>query len=156
MEPMKPTVEEMKRLLDSELSIGARVAYVALLLVSLIVTVSIASLWMTERALPLRTQIAFAVMIAIGIAWIAYAAWVLTKRRVLLAGHRILAARMAVTFTSVFALGALALALQGARGAFGAAFTGALMVCVAIAMLVQAKRRFADLVRRRAELEAMR
>lgn len=153
---MKPTVEDMQRLLDAELSVRARIAHTALLLVALLMTVSITSLWATETALPPRTQVAFGVMVAIGWSWVAYAAWVLTKRRVLLAGHRIIAARMAVTFSSLFASGALLLALRGVRGAVGASFTGMLMAGIAIAMLVHAKKQFAGLLARRRELEAMR
>jgi hypothetical protein len=95
------------------------------------------------------------VMVAIGLAWVAYAVWVLTRRRVLLAGHRIVAARMAVAFTTIFAAGSLALGIWGpaGRAAYGAAGTGAVMLAVAIAMLLSARRRFDALMQRRNALE---
>ena len=149
------SVAQMQRLVAGELSLPARLGYTALLLVALAMTAVICSLWLTEPSLPLRTQIAFAVMIAIGLAWTAYATWVLTRRRVLLAGHRIIAARMAIAFTTLFATGSLALALwsPAGRAAYGAAGTGVVMLVIAIAMLLSARRRFEALMQRRDELE---
>jgi hypothetical protein len=151
----KLSVAEMQRLIAGELSLPARLGYTALLLVALAMTAVIASLWLTEPSLPFRTQTAFAVMIGIGLSWVAYATWVLTRRRVLLAGHRIIAARMAIAFTTIFAAGSLALALWSPAGpaAYGAAGTGAVMLAVAVAMLLSARRRFDALMQRRHELE---
>ena len=152
-----PTVstEEMQRMMNGELSLTARLAYVALMLVSLGATVAIASLWATEASLPMRTQIAFALMVAIGLSWVAYSTWVLTRRRVLFAGHRIIAARMAVGFSALFAAGFALLAIlgQGGRAAAPAAGTGLVMLAVAIALLIHARRRFAQLQQRREILE---
>lgn len=155
MNSPKLSVTEMQRLIAGELSLPSRLGYTALLLFALAMTVVVGSLWLTEPSLPLRTQAAFAVMAAIGLAWVAYAAWVLTRRRVLLAGHRIIAARMAVAFTTVFIAGSLALGLWSAAGpaAYAAAATGAVMLAVAIGMLLSARRRFATLMQRRDELE---
>jgi hypothetical protein len=59
-----------------------------------------------------------------------------------------------VTFCSVFTLGALSLGFAlSSPGAFAAAAMGAVMVAVAIALLVRARRRFAALSKRRADLE---
>lgn len=155
MNAPKLSVAEMQRLIAGELSLPARLGHTALLLVALAMTAVIGSLWLTEPSLPVRTQAAFAVMGAIGLSWVAYAAWVLTRRRVLLAGHRIIAARMAVAFTTIFAAGSLALGLWSTAGnaAYGAAATGAVMLAAAIAMLLSARRRFAALMQRRRELE---
>jgi predicted amidohydrolase len=156
MSEAKIPVEEMQRLIAGELSLPARVAYTALLLVALAMTVVVGSLWLTEPSLPARTQASFAVLAAIGTAWVGYAVWVLTRRRVLLAGHRIIAARMAVAFTTVFAAGSLVLAIWGSAGraAYGAAGTGVVMLAVAIGMLLSSRRRFEGLMQRRRALEA--
>ena len=144
---MKPSVEEMQRMMIEELSLRARVAYTALLLVALGVAGAVGSLWLTEPSLPVRTQIAFGAIVAIGLSWVAYAAWVLTRRRVLLAGHRVVASRMAVTFSALFVAGALVV------GMVPAALFGSVMLAIAIAMLIHARRRFARLIERRRTLE---
>jgi hypothetical protein len=144
----------VQRLADEELSLPSRIGHVALLLVALMMTSLIAALWLTEPALAARTQIAFAVMIAIGLSWVTFALWVLTRRRVLLARHSIVAGRMAVTFTSVFLAGALAVRYTtGHPRAYAAAATGVVMLAAAVAMLVRAHRVFARLSERREALE---
>jgi hypothetical protein len=146
---------EMQRLISAELSLRSRLGYAALLLVALAVTIAIASLWLTEPSLPLRTHIAFGVMVGIGVSWAVYAAWVLTRRRVLLAGHQVIAARMAVAFTTIFVIGSLALGIWGSvgRSAYAAAALGSVMLMVAVAMLLSARRRFEELMQRRRTLE---
>jgi hypothetical protein len=144
---------ELRRLTEAELSLPARFGYVALLLAASAMTAVSGSLWLTEPSLPLRTSIAFAVMTAIGIAWIAFATWVLTHKRILLARHRIVAGRLSVTFCSLFLLGALALGLTTSlRSAFAAAGLGVLMLGVAIVILRRAHLAFARLEERREQL----
>lgn len=145
----KISVEEMQNMVNQELSLPSRLGYTVLLLAALTVAGGTASLWLTEVGLPARTRIAFAAIVIIGSAWVVYALWVLTRRRVLLAGHRIIAGRMAVAFSAVFAAGSLAL------GVYAATAFGLLMVAVAIGVLVHARRRFAQLTYRRRELEEM-
>lgn len=146
--------KELRRMIDSELSLPPRLGYVALLLVALALTVVVAALWLTEPALPLRTQIAFAVMILIGASWVAYATWVLTHRRTLLGRQNIIAGRMAVTFTTIFLVFALVLGFTlGTSAAFAAAGTGAVMLIAAVALLVRAHRHVALLTERRQQLE---
>jgi hypothetical protein len=149
------TVEEMQRIMAAELTLRSRLGYTALLLSALFMSGVISALWLTEPVLQLRTQIAFALMVVIGLSWAFYAAWVLTRRRVLLAGHRIIAARMAVTFCAVFTLGSLTLGLWTAVGrvAYAAAFFGAVMFVIAIALLVHARAAFTRLMERRRALE---
>jgi hypothetical protein len=144
---MKPTVEEMQRMMNAELSTRARVGYTALLLAALGVAGAVGSLWITEPTLPARTHVAFGAIVAIGLSWVAYAAWVLTRRRVLLAGHSVIAGRMAVAFSALFAAGMLAV------GMVPAAVFGGVMLGVAIAVLVRARRQFARLLERRQALE---
>jgi hypothetical protein len=135
------------------LSLKARLAHVALLLASLAMAAVIASLWLTEPLLPMRTQIAFGVMALIGLGWSAFAIWVLRARRPLYARDRVIAGRMAVTFTSVFVGGAIAMVVTGNAAAIGMLALGVVMLAAAVRILSDARRRFATLNARRAELE---
>jgi hypothetical protein len=62
------------------------------------------------------TQIAFGLLLVIALTWSAFFFWTVTRRKVLLAWHRVLAGRLAVLFCSLFTLGALALALTSPTG----------------------------------------
>jgi hypothetical protein len=97
-------------------------------------------------------------MLLIGMSWMAFAIWVLASRRVLLAYHAIVAGRMAVGFTALFLLGALALALGvGNAAAWGAAAAGSAMLALAIGLLqCQAKDGWPDGAARRARTPAGR
>jgi len=140
----------LQRLVDAELSLPSRLGYVALLLAALTMTTVVGTLWATEPALPPRTQLAFGAIVAIGSSWVAFALRVLTHRRVLLARHRIVAGRMAVTFTSFFVLAALALgATTGGSGPYKAAAVGIVMLAAAVVVLVHAHRSFDRLAARR-------
>lgn len=149
------SVEEIQRLIAGELSLPSRLAYVALLLAGVAGAGVVGALWLTEPALPARAQFAFALLIPINLSWVFYASWVLTRRRVLLAGHRIVAARMAVTFSAVFVAGFLAAGLWagGGRAAYGAAAFGVAMLVVAVGLLGLARRRFDRLLERRRLLQ---
>ncbi len=141
---------DLRRLADAELSLPSRLGHVALLLGAITMTIIVSSLWLTEAQLPVRTRIAFAVMIVIGLSWTAFAVWVLTHRRILLARHRIIAGRLAVTFTAVFALGALGVGVATGRPeALSAAGLGTMMLVAAVALLIRAHREFSRLVSRR-------
>jgi hypothetical protein len=148
--------ERIRNIVDVELSKRGRVGHTALLLCASAMTIGLVTLWATETGLPLRTHIAFGMMVAIGGAWTAYAAWVLTTRSVLLARHRIVAAWMGVIFSSAFTV---LFAIVGYTGNFGAMPYAAAgvelgLVAAAIVMLVRARRHFAELVARRDELSA--
>lgn len=153
--PLPPALAaELRHLTDAELSLPARVGYVALLLVSAAMAAVTASLGLTEPGLPLRTRIAFAAMTAIGLGWVAFAAWVLTHKRILYARHRIVAGRMSVAFTATFLAGALAVGLTTSqRAAFAAAGLGVVMLGVALWVLLRARAAYARLQERRMELE---
>lgn len=145
---------ELRQLLDAELSLPSRVRYVGLLLGSLGMTAITGSLWLTEPRLPLRTRLAFAALTLIGVAWTAFAVWVLTHRRILLANHRIVAGWMAVTFSSLFVAGASAVGYStGVPAAYAAAACGAVLLAAAIVLLVRAQQRQAGLQARRTTLE---
>lgn len=144
----------IQRLADTELALRSRLGYVALLLAALMMTGVVGALWATEPALPLRTQLGLAVMVVIGLSWVAFALWVLTYRRVLLARHSVVAGRMAVAFTGVFVVAALAVGYQtGGPEPYVAAAVGVVMLAGAIVVLVRAHRTFARLTERRLALE---
>jgi hypothetical protein len=149
-----PSIDDLRRLTASELSPAARTGYVGLLLAATTMTVIVTALLVTEPSLPLRASIALAVLAAIGLGWVSFAVWVLSSRRVLFGRHRVVAGRMAVGFSLVFCAGALAVGYAtSSSSAFVAAAMGALMIVIATIMLVRARRRVAELSKRREELE---
>lgn len=78
----------------------------------------------------------------------------LKNRHTLLANHPIVAGRMAVTSSAVFAIGTFAVGLTtGSRAMYFVAALGVGMVVAAIAVLLRAHRRFRDLQARRVDLE---
>jgi hypothetical protein len=153
MSPQIQSLQEVRKLAGGELSLKARLGYVSLMLVASAMTTVIASLWLTEAVLPLRTQLAFGVMSLIGTCWTVFSLWVLATRRPLFARDRLIAGRMAVAFTSLFLAGAIAAVMVANNvAAYAVLFTGAAMLAVAIRVLMGARRRFAELLARRAEL----
>jgi hypothetical protein len=149
------SLEDVRKLAGAELSMTSRLGYVALLLVAAAMTTVIVALWITEPGLPGRARWAFAVMSLIGVSWIGLATWALTTHRPLAARDRVIAGWMAVTFTSVFVLGAgfATLISQRAEG-WRAVALGLVLLGVAIQALRKARRRFAELRARREELAA--
>lgn len=148
------TLEDIRNLARSELSMKSRLAYVALLLVASAMTAVVLSLWLTEPALPGRTQAAFGILGLIGACWVGFAIWALATRRPLFARDEVIAGTMAVVFTGIFVAGAFgAVIVSGAAAAFGALATGVAMLGAAIWRLVAAQRKYARLAARRAELE---
>jgi hypothetical protein len=142
------------RLANAELSMPSRLGHVVLLIAAAMMTTVVGSLWITEPALPVRTQVGFTVMVLIGLSWVAFALWVLSRRRPLFARHRIIAGRMAVVFTSLFVIGAVAVAYtRGGRAAYAAGGVGMVMLAAAVVLLVRAERMFLRLTERREDLE---
>lgn len=122
----------------------------------LVVGVVIASLLVTEPSLPARTTIAFGVMLAIAAAWAVFFGWTLTRRTLFPAWHRVVAARLAVAFTSVFTVGALALALLAPdvrQTSLAASAAGGIMLAVAVAILIRALSHHRALIARKEQLE---
>ena len=150
-----PSVADVQRLLAAELGLPSRLGHTLLLLAALGGAGVTGALLLTEPALPLRTRVALAAMVAVGLSWAAFAGWVLARRRVLLAAHRVVAGRLALAFTAVYTLGALGMGWWGGAGRAGyaAAAVGSAMLAVAAAMYLRARRRVAELSGRRAELE---
>jgi hypothetical protein len=147
-------IDDLRRVTASELSLTARTGYVGLLLAAATMTVVVSALLVTEPALPLRASIALGVLAVIGLSWVSFAVWVLSNRRILFGRHRVVAGRMAVGFSVVFCVGALAVGYAtSSRSAFVAAAMGSVMIAIATAMLVRARRRVEQLSKRRDELE---
>lgn len=155
MSPQRKSLEDIRKLAGSELTLTSRLGYVALLLVAAAMTTVIVALWITEPGLPGRARWAFAVMSLIGVSWIGLATWALTTQRPLAARDRVIAGWMAVTFTSVFLLGAgLATLISRRMEGLRAVALGLVLLAVAIQALRKARRRFEELRARRQELAA--
>jgi hypothetical protein len=145
---------DLERLTRTELSRAARLGHVLLALAASALTIVVVSLWLTEPALPLRTQVAFALLSVIGVGWITYSLWVLRTRRVMLARHRMVAGRLAVAFSGVFTAGCLALLVSGQSAAARPALLMSLAwLAGAIVIWRRASTAHAKLLDRRAELE---
>ena len=145
---------DARRLADLELSTPSRMTHVALLLAGASMSGLVGSLWVTEPFLPGRTRAAFAALTIVGLSWTAFAAWVLVRRRVLFGRQRVVAGRMAVTFAAAYLAAALAVGyVKGGPTALAAIGTGGVLLAVAIAVFVRARRAVARLVARREELE---
>ena len=152
--PPPALIEDLRRLTEVELSRPARMGYLGLLLAASTMTAVVTALLLTEPSLPQRTSIALGVMVVIGLSWIGFAGWVLTRRRILLGHHRVVAGRLAVAFSSVFCIGSLAVGYATSnRSALAAAALGAVMVLIAAAILIRARRDVERLSTRRDELE---
>jgi len=151
----KPGADDIQRLLAAQLSLPSRLAYTMLLGVSVAGTAVVGSLLLTEPDLPLRTLTAMAVMVGIGLSWATFAAWVLARRRVLFAYHRVISARMGVAFSFLFVVGAIATTWSSdtSGAGYAAASMGLVMLGAAVAMLVRAHHRVEELSRRKAVLE---
>jgi hypothetical protein len=144
-------VADVQKLVREELSTGARLGYTVLAVTSLGVSGVVTSLLMTEPSLPLRTQAAFVVIALGGLAWTALAVWVLTRRRVLLANHRVAASTLAAALAAIFLVGAIV--LRERAGIVAVLFNGAMLV-VATIWAIRSRRRVAELKSRRRALEA--
>jgi hypothetical protein len=145
------SVEEMKERVRAEVSMPSRLGHTALMVAGLGMAALSTSLLLTEPALPGRAQAAFVTMTLAGVAWAAFAGWVLARRRVLFGRQQIVAARLAVAITVVFVAGSIAIR---ERTGSGAVITAAAMCAAAIAMLWHAHRRVALLSERRRVLES--
>jgi hypothetical protein len=149
------SLERLRALAAAELSTTVRIRYAALLLVSLAAAGLVSSLWLTEPDLPARTHLAFAAITGAALFWAAAAARTLMTRRVLLGQHRVVVARLAVGFSAVMVVGAVAAVFTGAMGpaAYPAAVFAVLMLAASAAALAAARRQVARLEARRHALE---
>jgi hypothetical protein len=151
------TVEQAQEMVRRELSTPKRLGYLLLLMMTVTAACLIGTLWITEPApLPLRTHVAFGLLTAINLAWSALFAWIVTRRKVLYAMHRVIAGWMALGFCALFLIAGLVLAgLRMNTTAF--AFVGVVGMCqlmLAIVSLKRARHRRRELLARRDELTA--
>ncbi|MEO8482763.1 MAG: hypothetical protein ABI634_11170 [Acidobacteriota bacterium] len=152
--PIVPSVADIQRMAADELA-TPRLRYVVLLVVSATMSVLLGSLWLTEPGLPLRTRIAFGVMVAIALSWTGFAVWVLKARRVLFGLDRVIAARMALVFSLTGAVGtwAVASAIGAGRPGLLAGLAQLSLSAVAGIMLLRAHRHARALSVRKQEIE---
>lgn len=115
----------------------------------------LATVWATEPApLPTRTQLAFAALIAVGVAWGSFAAWALT-RRPLFAIDRLVGATLATVVSALTTVGVVAVALARAStvGVMVGLGIGLALTAIAAVMLARARTYRALLLARKRELE---
>ncbi|MGW4686405.1 hypothetical protein ACWEPM_16090 [Streptomyces sp. NPDC004244] len=147
--------EAVERVLAAEVSLGSRLRHVAVGLAGGCAAALIGVLWATEPdPLPARTRAAFAGLIAVGLAWAAFAGWALTGRRPLFVRDRVLAARLALAVAVVTAVAGTALAAARAdpAAALATALAGAAVVAAAGLVLLRARARSRALLRLREAL----
>ncbi|MEU5671349.1 hypothetical protein ABZ749_13460, partial [Micromonospora sp. NPDC047753] len=72
------TPEEVLARLDAPLSLRRRVGYLTLAFTGLTASALIGLLWATEPGLPTRTNVAFAVLVTIGLCWAVFGGWAVT------------------------------------------------------------------------------
>jgi hypothetical protein len=149
------TVEQVQAMARRELSMPTRIGYLLLLMLTLMGAGLISTLWITEpEPLPLRTQVAFGLLVAINLSWSALFSWVLTQRKVLFAIHNVLAGWMAVAFCSIFLLAGLAIGWMrmNTTALVLVGVVGSVQLLAAIIMLRRSRRRQRELLARRDEL----
>ncbi|MGI5522452.1 hypothetical protein ACQEUX_16055 [Micromonospora sp. CA-259024] len=146
------TPEEVMARLDAPLSLRKRVGYLTLALTGLTGSALIGLLWATEPGLPLRTNVAFAVLVAIGLCWAAFGGWAVTRRTPLFARDRVIAGWLGVGAWLAFTVGALIITLL--RHRLEPTLLGIVLTLgvVAALNLRAARRARAALVRRRTAL----
>lgn len=144
--------KELRHALETEVSLRSRMRYVAVGLGGWCGAALITVLWVTEpHPLPARTQAAFAALIAIGLAWAAFAGWVLVRRRPLFARDRVLGARLALAVSAgTCAVGTALAATRGTTAeTVATALTGGVLVAAAGLALARAHARRRALLRLR-------
>jgi len=150
------SVQQVQLYVQEEASMKRRMIYTLLLLFDAGVVVMLVALWSTEPSLPFRTHLAFGAMLAVGLAWLGFFGWVLSRRRPLFALDKVIAGRLALTFTTLFLLGGIAVAVQRAHwlGLLTVVLVAGMFVAVAATTFVRAIRIRQSLLRRREELVA--
>jgi hypothetical protein len=147
-------IADLERLARTELSTGARLGYVVLALVASAMTIVVSALWLTEPALPLRTRIAFAMLTGIGLGWLAFSIWVLRAKRTILARQRVVAGRLAVTFSGLFTAGCLVFAtMTNTQTAWIASAMSLIWLMAALVLWRRAQTALTQLLVRRDLLE---
>ncbi|WP_433220603.1 hypothetical protein ACQP00_18290 [Dactylosporangium sp. CS-047395] len=141
------TPDDMLARLSGRLSLARRLAVVGVLLAGGAVSLLVGLLWATEPGMPVRTQVAFAGIVAMGLAWVAYATWVLTRRRPLFALDRVVAAWLGLAATVATAVPVALIAATPLAFA-----VGGLLLAGALVNLWRASVRRTALLRRKRQL----
>jgi len=146
---------QLAELTDRTLSRSGRYGHLALTVVATVMAACLAGLLFTEPDMPKHVMVAFSVMFAITSAWAAFGARVLSRRRPLLANREVVAGGMAVAFSALFTIAAalIGILVGGHTMVTSASILGATLTLVAIAVLVRALLRRAELRALRARLE---
>jgi hypothetical protein len=161
MKPTYPatlTIEAAQEMVRRELSTPKRLGYLMLLMLTLAAACLIGTLWITEPApLPLRTNVAFGLLTSINLAWSGLFGWIVTRRKILFAQHRVIAGWMALAFCALFLIvGVVIAAIRMNTTAL--AFVGVMGTCqllLASLVLKRARDRQRQLLIRRDELNAI-
>ncbi|WP_250028464.1 hypothetical protein [Paractinoplanes maris] len=143
------TPEDVLGRLGAPLSLRRRIAYVGVAFLGLVGAALIGVLWATEPGLPARTQVSFAVLVAIGAGWAAFGGWAITRRTPLFARDRVVAGWLGLVAWTVFTVGSMVVA--PAVPAWLIVLV-ALLGATAAANLTHAIRTRAALLRRKSEL----
>jgi hypothetical protein len=152
------SVAQVQEMLRRELSTPTRIGYLLLLMLTLTAAGLVGTLWLTEHGpLPMRTHLAFAVLVTINLAWSALFAWIVTRRKVLFALHSVIAGWMAVAFCGLFFVAGLIIAIMkmNVTAIIAVGLVAGVQLYIAIAMLRRARRRRNQLLSRRGELTGM-
>lgn len=123
------------------LSLPRRIAHLVAGLGGLGMAVFIGLLWATEpEDLPARTQIAFAMLIGVGLTWAGVAGWMLV-RRPMFALDRVIGAWLALAFGLLTGVGTVVLAVArgSVAGAVAGGVLGLLLTGVAAVLLARAR-----------------
>jgi hypothetical protein len=152
------SIEQVQEMVRRELSAPTRIGYLLMFLVTTTAACLIGTLWLTEpEPLPWRTHLALGSLVAINVAWSMLFGWVLTRRKVLFAMHRVMAGWMALLFCGIFLVVGLTIAAMNMNlsALLAIGLIGCAQVAAAIVMLAKARHRRQQLLQRRDELVSM-
>jgi hypothetical protein len=144
--------DDMIEWLSGRLSLRRRIATIAAMLGGLGVAILVGLLWATEPGLPPRAQVAFGGIVVVGLAWLGYGAWVLTRRLPLFALDRVVAAWMALAACGLTAVPVATVAISRQRMEAVALTTVVVLLALATVNLIRARAYRAALLRRRRDL----
>jgi hypothetical protein len=144
------TPEQIQTLVRGQLSGRSKILHATVLVAAAAMAIVVTSIWITEPVLPLRTHVAFAVLVAIAVGWITHAVRVLTHTAILLAPHQVQAARLSMAACVLFLGGCLlAWMFVGGQASQLASCSAAVMTGVSVVNHQRATRHYRALMRRR-------
>lgn len=144
--------EDMISQLSGRLSLRRRIATVVALLGGLAMAFVVSLLWATEPGLPPGTQLAFGAIVVVGLAWVAYGVWVLSRRLPLFALDRVVAGWLALAASGLLAVPVAVVTVLRQRTEPVALAAVAVLLVLAGLNLARARTHRAALLRRKREL----